>query len=44
MIRVSTRRDNYIMEVCKIDFNSNVHESLKDYCIIRDIKRMCLIA
>jgi hypothetical protein len=32
------------MEVYKIDFNSNVHKSLRDYRIIRGIKRMCLIA
>jgi hypothetical protein len=32
------------MEVYKTDFNSSVHESLRDYCIIRDIKRICLIA
>jgi hypothetical protein len=39
-ICVSTRRDYYIMEICKTDFNSNIHESLKDYHIIRGIKRV----
>jgi hypothetical protein len=30
-------------EVCKTDFNSKLYKSLRDYHVIRGIKRMCMI-
>jgi hypothetical protein len=30
------------MEVCKTDFNSYIHKSLRNYCVIRSITRVCL--
>jgi hypothetical protein len=36
-IRVSTWSNYYIIEDCKTDFNSSVHESLRDYRIIQGI-------
>jgi hypothetical protein len=38
MVHVFTRRGHYLMEVCKTYFNSYIYKSLKNYCIIRDIK------